>query len=648
MNPYYPNLFAPLFIKGTVFRNRIFSAPNMMCYLDADGYPTEPFIEYYANKARGGAAVVTVGDTPVDHEHAASMKRPLNLCYGSLPFFSEIAMAIHEHGAIASLELNHGGLMGLPEANGGREPMGPVDMIRPNDGVPVRAMTEEDMHTVAEHFADCAELLKIAGFDMCLVHGGHGWLLDQFLSPYFNTRTDEYGGSLENRAKFPLMVLDRIRARVGENFLIEYRMSGSEELTGGLEIGESIAFARMLQGKVDLLHVSAGLDTRPAQAVRTHPTIFLPHGVNTHYARTMKEAGITIPIVTVGAITDPAMAEELISSGGADAVAMARALIADPMLPRKAMMGKTEDIMPCMRCLDCLTGMQTGQHFQCAVNSAAGRESRYQQERIRVHAPKKVLVVGGGPGGMKAAITASEMGHDVTLAEETDGLGGLLKFTDRDELKVDLRALKEHLVYKTGSSGARVLLNTRVDRDWVEQGGYDAVILATGSVPARPPIPGLDGPLVCHATEIFEDLPQTGAHVVILGGGLVGCETGLFLARQGCTVDIIEMQPQIAPEANWMHREGMLAAFSQENITVHLSYQATEIQKNGVQTQNASGEAVVFPADRVVFAMGMRSQKTLADELQASSVHFRCIGDCIRPRKVRQAMHEGLWAVLEL
>ena len=214
-NKYYPNLFQPLTIKRTTFRNRIWSAPNMMCHMDANGFPTEYMIGYYAEKAKGGAAVVTVGDTPVDMEHAATNPRSFNLSYESLPYLSELAMAIHEHGAIASLELNHGGMVGVPEANGGNDPIGPVDFIRDWDGVHVHGMTEEDMDTVAEHFADKAELLKTAGFDMCLVHGAHGWLLDQFISPLYNTRTDEYGGSLENRAKFPLMVVDRIRQRCG-------------------------------------------------------------------------------------------------------------------------------------------------------------------------------------------------------------------------------------------------------------------------------------------------------------------------------------------------------------------------------------------------------------------------------------------------
>lgn len=646
-NAFYPHLFEPFTVKKTTFRNRIFSAPNLMCYLDANGFPTDTLIEYYANKARGGAAVVTVGDTPVDHEHAASMKRPLNLCYASLPYFTELAMAIHEHGALASLELNHGGLMGLPEANGGNEPFGPVDFIRESDGVHVHAMTEADMDTVADHYADAAALLKMAGFDMCLVHGGHGWLLDQFLSPYFNTRTDGYGGSLENRAKFPLMVLDRIRARVGEDFLIEYRMSGCEEIEGGLEIEEATAFAHMLEGKVDLLHVSAGLDTRPDQAVKTHPTMFMPHGANVKYAAAIKASGVSMPVITVGAISDPEMAEEIISSGKADCVAMVRALIADPAFPRKAAAGRADEIIPCLRCLDCLTGMQTGQHFQCAVNCGTGREARYQKI-APAGSVKKVLVVGGGPGGMQAAITARERGHQVTLAESTGSLGGLLKFTDHDALKMDLMRLKDYLIRMTERSGAEILLNTTVDEDFVAAGGYDAVIVATGSSPAKPPVPGLDAPWVRHATEIYDHLDTVGHRVAVLGGGLVGCETGLFLAERGHEVDIIEMQPELAPEANWMHKVAMMQTFAAASATPHTGHRVQRIVENGVYAVNGDGEEVFFPADTIVYAMGMRPNADLPERLVNTAEYVRAVGDCVRARKARHAMMEGFWAAIDL
>ena len=657
MNQFFPHLFETFSVKGLTFRNRIFSAPNMISQMDEKGYPMPDMIAYYAEKARGGAAVVTLGDTPVDREHAASNPRSFNLDYNNsvavLPYLSEIAMAIHEGGAIASHELNHAGMYASPAANHGGEPIGPVDFYRDWDGVQVRAMTEKDMDDVAEHFACCAALLKRAGYDMCLIHGGHGWLLDQFLSPYYNKRTDEYGGSLENRARFPLMVIDRIRERVGDKFLIEYRMSGCEEIEGGLQIEEAVEFARMIDGKVDFIHVSAGLDPEEAQAVRTHPTMFLPHGVNVKYAAAVKAAGVKTPVVTIGAINTPELAEQVLAEGKADIVAMARALIADPHFPEKAALGKVKEITPCLRCLDCLTGLHTTEHFQCSVNPSAGRELRYRNYVPPVEKKKKVLVVGGGPAGLQAAATAAKRGHDVTLCERSDKLGGFLKFTDYDDLKIDLWRLKEHLVYMAETSGAKILLNTEVTPSFVKENGFEAVILAAGSLAAKPPIPGLDDPRVQHATVAYTQLDKLGRRVAVLGGGLIGCETALFLAKAGHEVTIVEMLPEIAPEANWMHKEGMMQAFAETpSLHVRAGIRVTGIDEGRiVHAVDGEGAEHIIEADSVIYALGLRSNMDAYESLFYSAPQVIAVGDCLRgvkPKKTREAMLEGYWAAIRL
>ena len=658
MNKFFPHLFDAFTVKNVTFRNRIFSAPNMMCMMDEKGYPMPDMIAYYAEKARGGAAVVTLGDTPVDREHAASNPRSFNLDYTNtvavMPYISEMAMAIHEGGALASHELNHAGMYAVPAANNGGEPIGPVDFYRDWDDTHVRAMTEQDMDDVAEHFAACAEMLKNAGYDMCLIHGGHGWLLDQFLSPYYNTRTDEYGGSLENRAKFPLMVVDRVRKRVGDKFLIEYRMSGCEEIEGGLTIEEGVEFAKMLDGKVDFIHVSAGLDPEEAQAVHTHPTMFLPHGCNVKYAAAIKAAGVKTPVVTIGAINTPELAEQILAEGKADIIAMARTLIADPHFPEKAALGKTMEITPCLRCLDCLTGMHTGEHFQCSVNPSAGRELRYRNfSKTRAEESKKVLVVGGGPAGLQAAATAAKLGHRVTLCEKNDKLGGFLTFTDYDSLKIDLYRLKEHLIYMAKKSGAEILLNTEVTPEFVKDGGYEAVILAAGSQAAKPPIPGLDDPRVQHATVAYTQLDKLGKRVAVLGGGLIGCETALFLAENGHEVTIVEMLPDIAPEANWMHKEGMMQAFAATpTLHVRTGLRVTSIE-NGttVKTADVDGGEVIIEADSVIYALGLRSNMDAYNSLLYSAPEVIPVGDCLRgvnPKKTRHAMFEGYWAAMRL
>ena len=649
MNPYYPKLFEPFTIKRTTFRNRIFSVPNMMSHMNYAGRPDESLVNYFAEKAFGGAACVTVGDTPVDREHGATNPRSFALTPENQPRVAELAKAIHAGGAVASIELNHGGNTGVREANYGDEdwmPWGPVDAVR-WDGQRIHGMTAQELDIVAEHFADAAELVKNAGFDMVLLHGGHGWLLDQFISPLYNTRTDEFGGSVENRARFPLMVVERIRERCGPNFLIEYRMSGSEEIEGGLSQEEGIAFAKILDGKVDIIHVSAGLDTEDEQAVHTHPTMFLPHGVNVHYAADIKAVGVKTPVLTLGAITDPDFAEQILEEDKADIIGMARALIADPHLPEKAKHGHPEDVIPCLRCLDCLTGLHAGNNLQCAVNPMTGREDFFRTHAQSAKVSRKVLVVGGGPGGMRAAVTASQRGHDVTLAEKTDKLGGLLKFTDYDDLKVDLMRLKNYLITQVEKSAVKVLLNTDVTPEFINEGGYDAVIVAAGSTPSTPPVPGLE--TAEHATTVYTKMEGLGRNVAVLGGGLVGCETGLFLAEHGHNVTIIEMQSEIAPEANWMHREGMMQSFAKAPITCRTGLRVSAIEPGQVKTLDTDGNTVVIPADSVVYAMGMRPNTATVQKLQSVSLpDVIPVGDCVSPRKARNAMEEGYWAAVRL
>lgn len=639
----YPNLFSPLKVGNLLLRNRILSGPNMMCCLNPDGSPTEYMIGYYEEKAKGGCAQITVGDTPVEERGATNPRHPV-LSRGTLNRWSEVARAIRQHGAVASIELNHGGRISNPSITG-FNPIGPVAYVKPN-GVAVASMDNTLMNEVADAFANAAKLAYETGFDMCMLHGAHGWLLSQFLSPKFNTRTDEFGGSLINRAKFPIMVIDRIHSVVGPKFPIEYRV-GAELIEGGLTIEEVIAFLKLIEDKVDLIHVSAGLDTDPNYAVKTHPTIFLPHCTNVHFASAVKNDITKIPVVAVGAINTAAEAEAILSSGKSDAVAMVRALIADPYLPQKARLGKAEETRPCLRCLDCLTGMQASNKFACAVNPRVGHEFRLDATEKPVKEQKRVLIIGGGPGGMQAAMTAAQRGHLVTLAEKSDKLGGLLKFTDYDTLKSDLRNLKDYMIRMTENSGARILFNTEADAEFVKEFAPDAVIVAIGSGPIVPKIPGIE--LAKHATEVYFDLVSLGHSVAVIGGGLVGCETALFLTGLGKKVTIIEMQNSIAPEANWMHRTAMLQAFGEADISIKTGLRCTGISEEGVLAVAMDGVQGLIEAESVVYAIGMRSNSQLAEELQELYIpYFSTVGDCKQVQKVSGAIFAAYHAAMDI
>ena len=638
----YPKLFTPLKVGTLLFRNRLLSGPNMMCALNPDGSPTDYMVGYYEEKAKGGVAQVTVGDTPVEERGFTTPRHPI-LTQKTVQKWSEVARAITQHGAIASIELNHGGRISNTAVTG-FQTVGPIDEVKLN-GTKVKGATKEDLEEIANAYGEAAKVAVQAGFQMVMLHGAHGWLLDQMLSPKFNTRSDEFGGSLENRAKFPLMVIAAVRKAVGPKVPIEYRI-GPELTEGGLSMEEVVQFCRLIEDKVELIHVSAGLDTDPNFAVKTHPTMFLPHMPNVKYAAEVKKAVSKCPVVTVGSVVTPAEAEQVLEDGKADAVAMVRSLIADPFLPQKAREGHDEDIRPCLRCLDCLTGMQTKTKFACAVNPRTGHEFRLDATEKPVPCTKTVLIAGGGPGGLEAAATAAARGHQVILAEKSDSLGGLLKFTDYDSLKADLKRLKDHLIYRVEHSDVEVRLNTEVTPELVAEIKPDALFLALGSTPAVFPLPGIE--TAQHATTAYTNLDALGQTVAVMGGGLVGCETALFLAETGRDVTIIEMQNDVAPDANWMHRVGMLQSFAQQkNLHVRTGLRCMAVTDEGVETQDKDGNTVVIPAESKVYAFGQRS--VAADKLMALDVPvIRIIGDCHQVGKTNGAIFDGYHAAMDL
>lgn len=638
----YPKLFTPLKVGTLTFRNRLLSGPNMMCALNPDGSPTDYMVGYYAEKAKGGVAQVTVGDTPVEERGFTTPRHPI-LTQKTVQKWSEVARAITQHGAIASIELNHGGRISNTAVTG-FQTVGPVDEVKLN-GTQVKGATKEELEEIANAFGEAAKVAVQAGFQMVMLHGAHGWLLDQMLSPKFNTRTDEFGGSLENRAKFPLMVIAAVRKAVGSKVPIEYRI-GPELTEGGLSIDEVVQFCLLIEDKVELIHVSAGLDTDPNFAVKTHPTMFLPHMPNVKYAAEVKKHVTKCPVVTVGSVVTPAEAEQVLEDGKADAIAMVRSLIADPFLPQKAREGHDEDIRPCLRCLDCLTGMQTKTKFACAVNPRTGHEFRLDATEKPVQRKKTVLIAGGGPGGLEAAATAAARGHHVILAEKSDSLGGLLKFTDYDSLKADLKRLKDHLIYRVEHSDVEIRLNTEVTPELVAEINPDALFLALGSTPVVFPLPGIE--TAQHATTAYTNLDALGKTVAVMGGGLVGCETALFLAETGRDVTIIEMQNDVAPDANWMHRVGMLQSFAQqENLHVRTGLRCMAVTEEGVETQDKDGKTVVIPAESKVYAFGQRS--VAADKLMALDVPvIRIVGDCHQVGKTNGAIFDGYHAAMDL
>ena len=428
----YEHLFQPILIGNTLFRNRIFCAPTGSPDVSVDGDFSDDVVSYYERKAQGGAASVTLGEAIVDSKYGKRHPFQLSLDFTNTRHtLSRVADAIRRHGAIPSIELQHSGINATPGVvtpgfcTGADIIYGPSDDVI--QGKRVYEMPEEEILRIVEKFADAALMAKNCGFGMVMIHAGHGWLLSQFLTPRLNRRTDRWGGSVENRARFTVEVCDAIHRKCGGSFPVEVRISASEVLSGGYGVEEGIAIARQLEGHAGIIHCSVGCGIGLPDNARTfsitHPCMFKEDGLNVRYAAEVKKHIAGTPVAAVGALSDPAMMEEIIASGKADIVEMARGLICDPDLPNKAREGRDEDIVKCMRCFHCFSNAKEKGMFWCALNPQTNRERYFLHDPDKVR-PKKILVVGGGIAGMQAALTAAEEGHEVILCEKSGRLGG--------------------------------------------------------------------------------------------------------------------------------------------------------------------------------------------------------------------------------
>jgi len=630
-------------------RNRMVSAPMSFPDIPREGYLTASAAAFYELRAKGGAAAVTISECVVHPQTGKSHSVHIDLnAPGGMRGFALAANAIRRHGALASIQLSHGGMYGGADALdksvlSGAKRYGPSNMTLPN-GTVVTEMPVELIREITRAFGTYAGLAKQAGFNMLMVHAGHGWLLHQFLSPLYNFRTDDYGGSLYNRTRFLSEVLDSVRAAVGPGFPVELRMSGAEFAPGGYGVEEAAQIAQLVEDKIQLLHVSAGIFE--GGFARQHPSMFHERGCNVWLASEIKKA-VKVPVATVGGLNDPEMMEEIIASGKADVVEMARALLADPYLPAKVVEGRSEDIVHCFRCFTCHAERMTTGLRRCSVNPVIGRE---EENRHVPKAPfsKKVLVVGGGPGGLMAAITAAQRGHKVILCEKERELGGALRTERKVPFKKDLYALPQKYGYLARKSGVEIRLGTEVTPELAEAERPDVILCAVGAEPIVPPIPGIDGKNVIMAVRLSEDDVEVGQRVAVLGGGLVGCEMGLHLAMEGKTVTVVEMLPRLAADANPRHRPILLEQMKLHGITEHVSTRGVRVTEEGLVCADEDGREFLIPADTVLCAVGMRPRREVVESLRNCAPVFLEIGDCVCPSIVAEATTRGYYAALDI
>ena len=644
----FPHLCSPITIGRTTFRNRMFSAPMGGTDIANDGCIGPKSTAFYELRGKGGAAAVTVSECMVhpetDGSHAYHLDESI---LNSLAAATYTADAIRRHGAIPSLELSHSGMyagtyMTDKSKQKSMHQWGPSDTVRP-DGVAVKALSREQIKDIVRAYGHVAGLAKRAGFEMLMVHGGHGWLINQFLSPYFNHRDDEYGGSLENRCRFAIEVLQFVREAVGPFFPIEFRISGSELFEGGYDLAEGCRIAEQVEPYIDLLHVSAGTYQRGFG--NTHPSMFKDHGCNVYLAVEIKKH-VKVPVAAIGGLSSPEQMEEIIASGKADVVYMARQLLADPFLPRKVMENRDDEIVHCLRCFTCMAERAATSTRRCTVNPLIGREMEGDEIRP-APVKKKVLVAGGGPGGLYAAYTAARRGHEVILCEKESECGGILKSEQALPFKHEMYELAGTYRKFAEKAGVIIRTDTEVTPEYAEKEAPDALIIAVGSEPLVPPIKGLDGENVVVVNNYYLEKDKVTDDVVVFGGGLAGCECAIHLGMEGKRVHLVEMRDVLAPDANVRHRPLLLAEI-EKYVTVHTGYKGIEVTPEGILCQDKEGNQVLVPGTSVICALGQRSRTASVEALRDCASYVAVIGDAARVSTITNAVYWGYHAALDI
>lgn len=640
----YPHLFEPIMIGNTLFKNRIFSAPT--------GHPdtirgrlSDDVAMYYERKAMGGAACVTLGEACVDSVYGKGYSGELSLdSFQPRHGLSLVADAITRHGAVASIELQHPGMKATPCVVTPGVGTSSEIIYGPSAGEymgnPVQEMPEEIIYEIIEKFGNAAKFVKDCGFGMVTVHGGHGWLVNQFMCERVNQRTDKWGGSVENRARLAIEICDNIHKKCGRGFPVELRFSASEVISGGYTAEEAAEFAKLLEGHADILHCSVGcgigLDEKYRTFSITHPSMFREDGMNVQYAEIIKKSLTkNTPVATVGSLSDPAMMEDIIASGKADIVEMARGLICDPELPNKALDGRDDEIIQCMRCFNCFSSGKTRGPFWCALNPEINRERGFARYNTTPK-QKKVLVVGGGIAGMQAALTAAKNGHKVILCEKTGRLGGHIRCEENVPFKKHLKQYLDQQERNVLNSAIDLRLNTEVTPDYAREVGADAIIAALGARPVKPPIPGIDRENVFLADDVYINPDLAGKSAVILGGGLVGMELAIYLNSLGKQVEVVEMAEGFHPFPNILHGQAVDIKLKEEGIAPHFSTKAVRIDEGGVWCDTPDGEQY-FSADSVIYAVGQRALSDEASALHDCATRFYPVGDCVQPRNIAEA-----------